>query len=649
MCNMILDCSKGLLEVTRSTPVKVQFIHETVRDFLTKSTKLRNIIPGFRGFSERQDHAKLQDCCDRQIQCARAGFDKDSGSSAQQSCPTDHDLALRFPFLKYAVAYVLKHANYAGKDAQSDTLQTFDIILWARMYNCFWEEQDFQRQWKPVLTNPPWELKKEREQWDTALVKLDLKELVSLLWQLNPPSETVLLDLIDWFNNNKNIDGCKAMLKTFYTIRSVTMHDCLKHVRPLLTLLNNVYTVSEFSGPDPNWKSRCYRLVAHWHTEPSQGDLELAVYIASRAKDTASLEILLDARDPNSSWSWFTHMALAMALIKPLFAHEPQPRDVFLCLSLLLENGITVNADDPDNKPLLAIAIENTQVDIVGRLLEAGLEHPSPRLSQQAALLMTIEHDKVEMARLLIAHGVDRGDVVDLQQPLLHQARSTEMAKLLLSQGALLETLDDAGDTALYSAARLGHTAVMTFLIDRGAAVNASNHLGNTPAHHAIADIKALQYLISAGADTNARTRIGRTPLHVATHHDKPDAISLLLAKGAEVDAKDHDGNASLHIAAERGLEVATKLLLHYRASADMRNSSGRFPILATRDESVSRILFEHGTKLVYPREVDKEYTDLLDELVEAIELPDEHLPCCEFANRTTQEITMDMILRREP
>lgn len=59
----ILDSSKGLTEITTSKLQKVQFIHESVRDFLLKEDGLSSIWPDLRSNLQGQSHERLKQCC----------------------------------------------------------------------------------------------------------------------------------------------------------------------------------------------------------------------------------------------------------------------------------------------------------------------------------------------------------------------------------------------------------------------------------------------------------------------------------------------------------------------------------------------------------------------------------------------------------
>ncbi|KAF3004376.1 hypothetical protein E8E13_009940 [Curvularia kusanoi] len=59
----VLGSSKGFAEVTKSKQPKVQFIHESVRDFLLKDNGLSRIWPELEHNFQGQSHDRLKQCC----------------------------------------------------------------------------------------------------------------------------------------------------------------------------------------------------------------------------------------------------------------------------------------------------------------------------------------------------------------------------------------------------------------------------------------------------------------------------------------------------------------------------------------------------------------------------------------------------------
>ncbi|KAK6856638.1 hypothetical protein PG995_006825 [Apiospora arundinis] len=127
----ILDCSKGLVEITKTKHRTPQFIHESVRDFLLKDNSFVSMIAedeshGFEALS----HEKLKHCCFIQMEIGRS-------LRKPASRPT------QFPFLRYAVDNILHHADKAQElgRSQSNFLAGFPVADWVPLSNLFERDQ----------------------------------------------------------------------------------------------------------------------------------------------------------------------------------------------------------------------------------------------------------------------------------------------------------------------------------------------------------------------------------------------------------------------------------------------------------------------------------------------------------------------------
>ncbi|KFY82854.1 hypothetical protein V498_08430, partial [Pseudogymnoascus sp. VKM F-4517 (FW-2822)] len=135
----VLDASKGLAEITKSSEPTVQFIHESVRDFLLKDGGLQKLLPTTENF-EGQGHDTLKRICSLQLslRTARMGA-LDAARNERTRWLPDPDWAQEYPLLQYAVEHIYFHANWAQKLGLDQTafLETFDTPAWmlARTYS----------------------------------------------------------------------------------------------------------------------------------------------------------------------------------------------------------------------------------------------------------------------------------------------------------------------------------------------------------------------------------------------------------------------------------------------------------------------------------------------------------------------------------
>ncbi|KAH8712240.1 hypothetical protein GQ44DRAFT_598742, partial [Phaeosphaeriaceae sp. PMI808] len=143
----ILDSSKGLAEITISKNQTVQFIHESVRDFLLKEDGLSDIWPNLRSNLQGQSHERLKQCCYNYISMdvfTPLRIPEELPKAQSQQAADLRKLANdMFPFLEYAVQHVLHHANLAewSNVAQGGFILGFPRPAWIKLANLFERRQ----------------------------------------------------------------------------------------------------------------------------------------------------------------------------------------------------------------------------------------------------------------------------------------------------------------------------------------------------------------------------------------------------------------------------------------------------------------------------------------------------------------------------
>ncbi|RYN99877.1 hypothetical protein AA0121_g13461, partial [Alternaria tenuissima] len=151
----ILDSSKGLAEATASKEQRVQFIHESVRDFLLKENGLGKIWPEFGSNFQGQSHERLKQCCFNYISIDVATPlkipDNLPKASSQPAAALRKSATQKYPFLEYAIHNVLYHADIAesGGISQAGFLNSFPLPRWVKLDNLF-EKHEVRRHTKSV-------------------------------------------------------------------------------------------------------------------------------------------------------------------------------------------------------------------------------------------------------------------------------------------------------------------------------------------------------------------------------------------------------------------------------------------------------------------------------------------------------------------
>lgn len=87
--------------------------------------------------------------------------------------------------------------------------------------------------------------------------------------------------------------------------------------------------------------------------------------------------------------------------------------------------------------------------------------------------------------------------------------------------------------TSLHAAASNGHAKVCSYLIDKGADLNATDATGNTPLMLAVKnhESKAYKVLLKAGADTTPVNNKRKTALMIAEEYNNQAAVEAIRQK----------------------------------------------------------------------------------------------------------------------
>ncbi|KZL79275.1 nacht and ankyrin domain protein [Colletotrichum incanum] len=144
----VISSSKGLAEITKSKNVTVQFIHESVRDFLIKDNGLQELWPQLGEQFQSLSHDKLKECCHSYMNFVTSNTRTTHNSEALPKANSDEAKELRrktlgnFPFLGYATEYVLHHGDLGAIAAsQLGFLDQFPLQAWIRFTNLLEKHQ----------------------------------------------------------------------------------------------------------------------------------------------------------------------------------------------------------------------------------------------------------------------------------------------------------------------------------------------------------------------------------------------------------------------------------------------------------------------------------------------------------------------------
>ncbi|KAI1426039.1 hypothetical protein F5Y12DRAFT_713695 [Xylaria sp. FL1777] len=412
MKRFVSSSSKGLAEVTKSKAGTVQFIHESVRDFLLKDGGLSDLWPDLEQDFQSHSHEQLKGCC-----YAYMKTDVSKYVSFNQKLPkasSDSAKALRqqvsekFPFLEYAIHHVLYHTNMAATDLpQEDFLKTFDLAAWINL--------------------------------DNLLQKFETHR--------HTPSASLLYILAE--NNLASL--INSMLR--YDSR-VHIHG-ERHKYPLVAALaNGHYESGKALLQSENITPHDNHITLQLHHEqnfPSLKGLTPLAWAAHRGY-TKIVQLLLD----QGSNLEVEDSSLQTPLI--LAAKNGHTKTV----QLLCSQGSNLEAADRfHGQTPLMWAAKNGHTETVQLLCSQGSNLEAPDSSHgRTPLMWAAIYGHTEIIQLLCSQGANlEAKNCYSETPLMWAAEDgrTETVQLLCSQGANLEAKDKFGHTPLILAAKNGH------------------------------------------------------------------------------------------------------------------------------------------------------------------------------------------------
>jgi ankyrin repeat protein/serine/threonine protein kinase len=238
---------------------------------------------------------------------------------------------------------------------------------------------------------------------------------------------------------------------------------------------------------------------------------------------------------------------------------------------LLIDRGADVKAKDVFGLTPLHFAAAYDRIEVAQTLIAKGAdinahsEHDvdrwTPFWNVKWEMFLHCNHKGTtplffarssEMAKLLIAEGANVNAKNKDGITPLHVARSKAIAQILLAAGAKINIKEDNARngkdrTLLHNAAQIGFKELVQQLINNGANVVVRDSYQRTPLHYAATkEVAALLML-----HINARDKYGNTPLHLAIGDNRPETVSFLIANGAKVNVENKKGYTPLHLAVQ--------------------------------------------------------------------------------------------------
>lgn len=247
-----------------------------------------------------------------------------------------------------------------------------------------------------------------------------------------------------------------------------------------------------------------------------------------------------------------------------------------------------------------------------------------------AALIKAAQAGDIDSIKLLLAQGADVNTQSREQWTPLMTASlggDVEMVRTLFGSGAAPDTPGAQGWTALMIATIEGHLEVVRALLESDAQVNAGNHTGWTALRFAVSmdETEILLLLIEAGADVDSVDHEGRTALMQAAEEDIQRSLKALLEGGADPYIKNHQGQTALMIARQHGHTESSRLLKEAQAKA--ANDIDAQANLLSDEDSYFYLLKEELEEMLKARPDSSQAGDeVAARLLSAIQTLQEHI-----------------------
>uniref|UniRef100_A0AC35TW30 ANK_REP_REGION domain-containing protein n=1 Tax=Rhabditophanes sp. KR3021 TaxID=114890 RepID=A0AC35TW30_9BILA len=300
------------------------------------------------------------------------------------------------------------------------------------------------------------------------------------------------------------------------------------------------------------------------------------------------------------------------------------------------------DVDESDNEGWSALlnAAANGHTDICKMLIENGASIDLADLMGWTPLMWAVYKNHRETVALLLNYKVQINIVDDddgLTPLILSAGRGyQEIVKLLLENGAAVNSCDKFGSTSLIWASRKGYLNIVEILLNDGCEVDAVGMYGSTALMLAtkgnfievvekllsrepnvnVVDYNGLsalaiacregyekiaEILIQSGAFVNLIDRYGNSILASAVRSGSCNIVRMLLEKYSDVNTKDSESRTPLHLAIDKSYIDMVVLLLEKKPNLEVKNKDGETPLfraVKNRHVAIAQLLVNAGAKV---------------------------------------------------
>ena len=501
MKDLVVSLSGGLAEVRAHSKIiygeqtivkRVQFIHQSVNDFLLKDG-LAWLDQNSAGNAIGRGHDRLTKSCVNYLKLEEVARAADSISLTKTEPWEMKSLEVDLPFIEYSTNSWFLHAEKAEslEVLQRDLIQKFESPT----------DQYFPN-WVKLYTNGGLRaynrsLLREGTSLMHVAAASNLKSVVASLLESGTPSE------------EKDAGGNTALHDAAYMGHSEIIHLLLDAGADVNARTNAQRTPLERAGAGGH--TEVVRLLLKNGAEVNQetGQSGSALQSAAFEGRYVTVKLLLENRaDIHAQGGYFGNALQAAAAARRNDA----------TVELLLNRGADINAQGGKYGNALQAAVYRGSKALVELLLNQGADINKRDSQGRLAILLAMRKNKVETV------------------------------KDLLSRGAIPDWTytDQQGCSALHFAASGGSVEAIKLILTSGINIdiNLPDTQGWTPLHWACrsGDTDAVQLLVNSGADLWNENLYSRTPLDVATFCGKSNVATMLsrlqLPAGKEITQK---------------------------------------------------------------------------------------------------------------
>ncbi len=269
----------------------------------------------------------------------------------------------------------------------------------------------------------------------------------------------------------------------------------------------------------------------------------------------------------------------------------------------LLDAKANVDITTPDHVSMLGVAVARGETAIIDRLLAIGARTDGLMPDGERILPWAIRNGRLTFVRSMMKAGADPHLKDRAGNPLLHVAMESgrrDLVDSLIELGADPGATNAAGETTIQLAFHRGWLDVVPKLAAAGADPNAPGADGLTLLDQAVTerDTTRVALLLKIGADPNARhlTNSSESPLERIFKARNLPMLQVFLDHGAKPTGGNWD--TWLWKALAQRDRAAVKMLLDHGAPASTRGPGGLIPVEAAAlagDGSLVKLLTDYG------------------------------------------------------